>query len=361
MTIHYQAGTERKKLVAAAATHLGVSSSYQGMPSAAYIVGAEYTITRESALIGPDDHGLVEALRQQGFAPQEEHYDDRPEQPDRLTIEVPIGEDWTPDKLVNLEKLVASRAALLMKVLGVDSLPIEQTGSVLRFDWFPVDNNAMVYSQLVCALVRTAQEATRITAKERSCESERFHMRTYLLKIGFIGDEFKEARKVLTRGLSGSGSYARAEPPQTDTQTSHIKALCNHSIITPREMNAQPVTPQEILDCMLLTAALDRENAPQIKKAMEAFASCRCDTADICKRNLGELRRLPKLLREAPVLLTDTLDLEDRLAEMTAAAQAMRVMAAENPNQAEYLNPAADAMETWWQPLTLEEIGRAHV
>lgn len=205
MTIYYAAGPVRKNIVTAAANHLGTDSRYQGMPSAAYIIGNAYTISREATLTGPDNRELVEALKQQGIMPMEEIYDTLSEQSDRLTIEVPIGQEFTAAKMDNLEKLIASRDTLLKKVLGTDTLPIEQTDGVLKFPWFPVDGNAMVYSQLACALVRVATEATRITARERPCESERFHMRTFLLKIGFIGDEFKQARAVLTQGLIVTG------------------------------------------------------------------------------------------------------------------------------------------------------------
>jgi len=92
--------------------------------------------------------------------------------PDRLTIKVAIDENWTPAKMANLEKLIGSRATLLKKVLGTDALPVERTETSLLFGWFPMDDNAEVYNQLVCALVRTAMEATRITARERPCESE---------------------------------------------------------------------------------------------------------------------------------------------------------------------------------------------
>jgi len=274
MTIQYAAGPERKKLAAAAATILGTKSIYAGMPSAAYIAGS-YSLSKEWSLTGPDDRGLVSALAEQGFEPVEEAYDTTPVAesklrlyraelcdpecpdrmeiisaendedavrqaygfaaggvvlleineldenfdivrgleipPNRLVIEVPVGEEFTPAKMANLENLVASRATLLKKVLGADALSIERTDNSLLFPWFPMDGNVEVYSQLVCALVRTAVEATRITAKERPCESERFHMRTYLLKLGCIGPEYKQARKILTRGLSGNGSYAKAE------------------------------------------------------------------------------------------------------------------------------------------------------
>jgi len=135
-------------------------------------------------------------------------------QPNRLTIEVPIDSGFIPAKMDNLVKLVASRETLLKKVLGADALPIEQTESTLRFPWFPLDGNTQVYSQLACALVRTAKKATRITAREKPAESEKFRMRTFLLRLGFIGDEYKQARKVLTRGLSGNGSYAKAKAGQ---------------------------------------------------------------------------------------------------------------------------------------------------
>jgi len=56
-----------------------------------------------------------------------------------------------------------------------------------------------------------------------------------------------------------------------------IEALCNRPVILPRDFNAEPVTPQEILDFMLLTAALDREHAEQMKRAVQAMMVCAPD------------------------------------------------------------------------------------
>ncbi|MCL2107668.1 MAG: virulence protein [Oscillospiraceae bacterium] len=211
MRIQYQAGPERKKLAAAVAEQVGAKAAYAGAPTMAYIVG-NYTVSREGALIGPDDPGMVEILAARGFEPSEEAYEDAPGQPDRLTIEVPIDGSFTPAKMANLEKLVASRAALLMKVLGADALPVEQTPNSLKFDWFPMDGNAEVYSQLASALVRVATEATRITAREKPVESEKFRMRTMLLRLGFIGPEFSQ---VLLREIKSKRKRTKNEamPP----------------------------------------------------------------------------------------------------------------------------------------------------
>ena len=133
-----------------------------------------------------------------------------------------------------------------------------------------------------------------------------------------------------------------------------IEELCNRpiaGITIPRDLNEQPITPQEILDCLLLTAALDREYTSQLKQAMEAMAFCSPDIADIAKRILAELRRLPEIRRDDRTLLTDLVDLEDRQPEMKAACQALRTMALANPAQSEYLNTAAVILEDSWTPL----------
>ena len=130
MRIKYPAETDRKKLVVAAAEHLGEKPVYAGAPSMNYIVGS-YAIACDRTLAGPDNSDLVVALRELGYEPVEETYEAEfvePEaeaiqpQPDRLTIEVPIDGSFTPAKMANLEKLIASRETLLKKVLGADAL-----------------------------------------------------------------------------------------------------------------------------------------------------------------------------------------------------------------------------------------------
>jgi hypothetical protein len=224
MELTFASGTDRKQLVTALSAITGQKATYLGMPSASYQVG-NYIVALNCELTGPNDHALAESLTQQGFAPVEEIYDDQPEQPTepeqpaRLSIEVAIGPEFTPAKLANLERLVASKAGLLKKALGADALPIEQRDGVLTFDWFPTEppENAMVYGQLCAALVRTALEATRITARERDeYPSERYALHCFLLKLGFIGPAYAVARKILLQNLEGDGSFARPKQIQKD-------------------------------------------------------------------------------------------------------------------------------------------------
>jgi hypothetical protein len=68
----------------------------------------------------------------------------------------------------------------------------------------------VVYGQLCAALVRTTLAATRITARERDdYPSERYALRCFLLKLGFIGAQYSNAGRVLLEHLEGDGSFAR--------------------------------------------------------------------------------------------------------------------------------------------------------
>jgi hypothetical protein len=129
-----------------------------------------------------------------------------------LAIEVPLT-GFTETALANLEKLITGKAALICKALGADSLPIERLEDRLRFPWFGADaspETVAAYSKFVAALCETAKTQKRVILKEKPLDegaSEKFAMRCFLLKLGFIGDEYKEARKILLANMSGNGSH----------------------------------------------------------------------------------------------------------------------------------------------------------
>ena len=43
--------------------------------------------------------------------------------------------------------------------------------------------------------------------KPQQEENQKYAMRTWLLRLGFIGDEFKTAREILTKRLSGDTAF----------------------------------------------------------------------------------------------------------------------------------------------------------
>ena len=65
------------------------------------------------------------------------------------------------------------------------------------------------YIVLALALNNQALRQKSASTKKPQAENEKFAMRTYLNRIGFIGDEFKACREHLTKRLTGSAAWRR--------------------------------------------------------------------------------------------------------------------------------------------------------
>lgn len=244
MTINYNlTGEERKKLVKAISIITGMESSYLGAPTFAYLVG-DYHIDRNGSVSANISlEGLAEQLKGQGFegtpdggtnaaeTPQQTITKERlavaegiatearktrpvgplgvPQQVDGMEIKVPrVG--FTANALTNLHKLVESKQVLLKKALGVDELPIVEGDDWVTFPWMvnPIKaEEAHAFTSLICGLCQMAKTQKRITAKEKTTDNEKYAFRCFLMRLGFIGDEYKEDRKILLRNLSGNGAF----------------------------------------------------------------------------------------------------------------------------------------------------------
>lgn len=66
------------------------------------------------------------------------------------------------------------------------------------------------YIQLCLALSAMAKDAKSASPKPQQTDNPKYAMRTWLLRLGFIGDEFKTARDILTRNLEGDAAFRRA-------------------------------------------------------------------------------------------------------------------------------------------------------
>ena len=135
----------------------------------------------------------------------------------RLTIEVPLT-GFTPDKFDNLCKMVTAKESLLKSALGVEELPIMQTGEGIRFPWFqseefikPEEHEA--YSTLISLLCETAREKKRVTAKAGEMPiNPKYAMRCFLLSLGMIGIEYKTSRRILLSKLEGNSAWRDGAP-----------------------------------------------------------------------------------------------------------------------------------------------------
>ncbi len=230
-------GAERKALVVAISEITGEASKYLGAPGFAYRVGG-FTISKDGTVdtgaAGAEDvSSLLAALAARGFVTADAPglcvpaSEDSPAPgsgeggpaPGTMCIELPAEGLTDADAFDNLKKLAAGKAALIRRALGDDlaegaeALPITLADGKVGFPWlrFGMDADSIAaWSTFAAKLCVTAKTQKRVILKEkplREGDSEKFAMRCFLLKLGFIGDEYKAARKVILAGLPGDGSH----------------------------------------------------------------------------------------------------------------------------------------------------------
>ena len=68
------------------------------------------------------------------------------------------------------------------------------------------------YIQLCLAMSQMAKDVRSASPKEQQKENKKFAMRTWLMRMGFIGEEFETARQVLTENLTGDNAFRYGRP-----------------------------------------------------------------------------------------------------------------------------------------------------
>ena len=127
------------------------------------------------------------------------------------TLEIEISKNGMTDiQVQNLLKLVESKHTLLAKALG-RPLVIKDSGETLLFD-FPYGNDSEagnIYAQFATALINFVVKHKRVTSKEREVDSEKYALRTLMLRLNMNGQEYAASRRYLLRNLSGNSSHAK--------------------------------------------------------------------------------------------------------------------------------------------------------
>ena len=214
MIVHYRVnGKERKRLAEVIAKEIGVDAIYQGAPTFSYQMDY-FTVDREGALVFDDENysdeveRVFDAIAAAGFTPDEDEEDEGT----GLAIQMPM---MTGDEISRLEALIESKESLIKKAIRADSLAVGEIDGKLDFPWFKQDatpEEIKAYMDFVTALCRMAKEAKRITAKDKPTENEKYTFRCFLLRLGFIGDEFKQSRKILLQNFTGSSAWKNGTP-----------------------------------------------------------------------------------------------------------------------------------------------------
>lgn len=247
-------GLERKRIIAIIADEFIESVEYQGPPTFAYKTTSGWTIDRDSVVTTPEtgikeEHVtlrmVLDALNFAGAKAE-----------GNLTITLPM-DGHNGNALRNIVNLIWSKQSLIQKALARQELIIPES-LVTTINAVPIDtleeftsvvNNAIETEQITghsdldidlvdksisFSFFNASLDAEEVHAfgilcfqlneqaikqkfsstKQKEASNDRYAFRCFLLKLGFIGAEYKAARKILLSKLDGNSSYRTIEAQQ---------------------------------------------------------------------------------------------------------------------------------------------------
>ena len=259
MTINYNVtGAERKRLADYISGFMGTDKKYLGAPTFAYQIG--YLTVSKDGAVSFEDRGynsdidaLMAELECQGFHTEDTiakadtaeleatPAEDGVTQPHGFGLTVTLPSDSLPSEaLVNLTSLLTAKGRLIRKALGVEALPVEVSPDTVSFPWFEgrdLDaDEVKTYTHLIAALCDMARNQKRITAREKVTDNDKYAFRCFLLRLGFIGAEFKDERKILLRNLSGNSAFKSGKRSTEALQRSHPASTAAVEVQGDREL-----------------------------------------------------------------------------------------------------------------------------
>ena len=128
---------------------------------------------------------------------------------DSLSISLPRSL-FTETSLQNLDALLLSKGRLIRHAFDIREATYTLTDDRITFAWLHgsiTDETAKAYAEFISKLCLMARTQKRVTAKEKIVDNEKYAFRCFLLRLGMIGNAYKESRKILLQNLTGSSAF----------------------------------------------------------------------------------------------------------------------------------------------------------
>ena len=217
-------GARRKELVNRISEAMECPAVYKFAPTFNYEV--DYITIDRNGIVSFDDRAdneqieqLFDYLDSHGFPAEREQSEVTDEEPAEnespaqgeitgLTFYIP--KDKVNVKL--LRQIVESKSGLIKKALGLEALPIEEDSDEIVCPWLSDiselnSDEIKAYTDFIGKLSQFSVKAKRVSMKEKAVDNEKYTFRCFLLRLGFIGADYKTDRKILLKNLEGSSAF----------------------------------------------------------------------------------------------------------------------------------------------------------
>ena len=117
---------------------------------------------------------------------------------------------FTETALQNLDAPLLSKGRLIRHAFDIREATYTLTDDRITFAWLHgtiTDETAKAYAEFISKLCLMARTQKRVTAKEKIVDNEKYAFRFFLLRLGMIGNAYKESRKILLQNLIGSSAF----------------------------------------------------------------------------------------------------------------------------------------------------------
>ena len=260
---------DRKQIVKALEEYAGVKAKYMGVPSFAYMIiinGRTYTIDRAGRITLDDVEIELEELINGGIEKKEVAVQVLAQENEALDIEITIPmEGHTGSTLRNMLNMLYSKQLVIKKVFeieadilqadfiadlnkasiqtieefktgiagkqqsGFNGIEFDFTNNTITFKFFrhlQEPDRLEAYTHFVSLLGQSARGLKHASPKPTATDNYKFTMRTWLIRLGFVGHEYKKSRMLLLKNLEGNGAYRKTtiiESLQTPSENSSEK------------------------------------------------------------------------------------------------------------------------------------------
>lgn len=208
MELEYELkGKNRKPLIKAIEDLTGLKAVYLKTPTMAYEIGA-FKVSKNGTVTSNGDESLEELKgileSDYGICLPEANVGQH-KASCGLTVEMPKDKADT----VKLAKILENKGDLIKKALNVSSLEVKETSDTILFPWFYGIDEAhfMTYAKFIGMLCKMSVDIKRINDTKHEAVNKKYAFRCFLLRLGFIGDEYKQDRKILLERLEGSSAF----------------------------------------------------------------------------------------------------------------------------------------------------------
>ena len=210
-------GGERKKLAYAIGELLGMLVKYTRTPKFDYLIGSN-VLDKNWVVHASEDlsDSKLELILERFYYVEPIQLSEQSENEivaaDVLSISVQRTM-LADDKLENLQKLIEGKQTLFKHAFLTEQLEVVITENQVSFPWFPLASEpdaVNAYTEFISKLCELAIKLKRVSLTDKEVENEKYAFRCFLLRLGFIGDDSKTARRILIQNLSGNSAFRKA-------------------------------------------------------------------------------------------------------------------------------------------------------